>query len=143
MKKDREKFIVSVHLFLMQDDKLLLLRRKNTDYEEGNYSVPAGHVEANETVTQAMIREAFEEVGIVISPGDLRFAHVMHRHEIERIDFFFVAHLWRGDVENKEPDKCDDLSWFPISDLPENTIPYIKSALKSFLAEQAYSERET
>ena len=39
---DRFGVIPEVHLFLRNDDRLLLLRRCNTDYENGNYSVIAG-----------------------------------------------------------------------------------------------------
>ena len=40
----------------------------------------------------------------------------------ERIDTFFVAQKWEGDIENKEPHKCDDLSWHDLNNLPENII---------------------
>ena len=69
---DRFGAIPEVHLFLLNDDRLLLLRRCNTDYENGNYSVIAGGVEADEEVTAAAIREATEEVGIDVRPGGHR-----------------------------------------------------------------------
>src|SRR6185369_159344 len=70
--------IPAVHLFLFKEKKVLLARRFNTGFEDGNYSVPAGHVDGNEPMTAAMIREAKEEVGIEIQPENLQFAHVMH-----------------------------------------------------------------
>ena len=69
-----------------------MLRRFNTGYEDGNYSVIAGYLEGNETVIAAMIREAREEAGISIAAEDLRVVGVMHRFSIhERIDFFLTA----------------------------------------------------
>ena len=58
---------VAVHLILKHTGKILLLRRYNTGYEDGNYSVVSGHLEQGETVIQAMIREAKEEAGIDLS----------------------------------------------------------------------------
>ena len=43
MIKNRFKLIPSVHLFLVQGQNILLLRRFNTGYEDGKYSVIAGH----------------------------------------------------------------------------------------------------
>lgn len=79
---------VAVHLFLLRGQEILLLRRYNTGYEDGNYSVPAGHLDGNEEVKAAAIREAKEECGIDLAPADLSLAGVMHRRSFdERIDF--------------------------------------------------------
>jgi 8-oxo-dGTP diphosphatase len=55
-------------------------RRKNTGFgfADRSYHLPAGHLEAGESVVEALIREAREETGIVISPDAMDFAHVMH-----------------------------------------------------------------
>jgi 8-oxo-dGTP diphosphatase len=124
---------VAVHLFLVQDGKVLLLRRYNTGYEDGNYSVPAGHLDGGEEVRTAMIREAREEAGVEISPEDMRVVGVMHRRALdERIDFFLSASVWTGEVRNMEPHKCDELSWHDLEHLPENVIPYVRKALENF-----------
>jgi 8-oxo-dGTP diphosphatase len=125
--------VVAVHLFLLRDNQALLLRRRHTGYEDGKYSVVAGHVDGGEEIKTAMIREACEEAGIVIAPEDLRVVGVMHRKSAEeRIDFFLATAAWAGDIENKEPDKCDQLAWFDLDALPENIIPYVRRAFESY-----------
>jgi len=64
--EEKFKLIPTSHLILIKDNKILLLRRFNTGYEDGNYSVVAGHLEGNETFIQAMVREAKEEADIDI-----------------------------------------------------------------------------
>ncbi len=124
---------VAVHLLLVQDGKILMLRRYNTGYEDGNYSVVAGHIDGSEQLKTAMIREAQEEAGISISPDDLTVVGVMHfREEEEYISFFLHTSSYSGEVVNREPHKCDDLSWFDINDLPPNTIPYVRRAIQNY-----------
>lgn len=137
----RQRFPVAVHLFLRMDDRVLLSRRYQTGWHDGEYSVPAGHVEAGETVTASAIREAAEELGVSLTPGDLAVVHVMHRRsDDERVDFFCHVRSWAGGIVNGEPDKCDDLRWCALTALPENVIPYIRHALACWQAGLTYSE---
>ena len=137
----RSKFPVAVHLFFLRDKQILLLRRFNTGYEDGNYSVVAGHVDAGETVTQAAIREAKEEVGVILEPTNIQIVHVINRKsEDERIDFFMVISRWVGEIKNNEPQKCDNLSWANLDSLPYNIIPYVKRAIENYQAGIYYSE---
>ena len=132
MSKKRFQMPVAVHLLLIRKGKILLLRRFNTGYEDGNYSVVAGHLDGNEDVKSAMIREAREEAGIDIKPNNIQIVGVIHRKsEGERIDFFLAADSWYNEIVNMEPKKCDDLSWLEIDNLPINIIPYVKRAIKT------------
>lgn len=54
MKENRFKAPISVQLILQKGNSVLLLRRFNTGYADGNYCLPAGHVEENEEVKDAM-----------------------------------------------------------------------------------------
>jgi 8-oxo-dGTP diphosphatase len=147
MGKDYFKLIPAVYLFLRKDNEVLLLRRANTGYQDGKYSVPAGHIEGGELATAAMHREAKEEVGITVQTSDLKFVHVTHRlndsREQERVDFFFEALKWQGEVTNVEPNKCDDLTWFPIDNLPDDIIPHVRLVLEKVLKGEHYSEYES
>jgi len=132
MHTPRFTLIVAVHVFLRRGDQVLLLRRHNTGYMDGSYTVVAGHLDGSEEVVAAAVREAKEEVGIQIHPDDVKVAGAMHRRSSdERVDFFVECTRWSGDVVNREPDKCDDLSWFTLDRLPGNTIPYVRRALEN------------
>jgi 8-oxo-dGTP diphosphatase len=136
----RYRTISAVHLFLIRDGQVLLLRRFHTGYEDGNYSVIAGHLDGGEEVIAAMIREAREEAGIEVEPEDMRVVGVMHRNTSpERIDFFLAAVRWRGDIHNCEPKRCDELAWYPLDRLPENVIPYVYQALENYRAGQWFA----
>lgn len=135
MSNNTERFSLrsAVYLLLFKDNKILLSRRYNTGWMDGHYSLIAGHIDGNETVSTAMIREALEEGKIIINQEDLIPATVIHRKaEVEYIDFFFVANKWQNEPTIGEPDKCDDLSWFSIDNLPDNLLPYIKDAVDNY-----------
>ena len=137
----RAKFPVTVHLFFLRGDRILLLRRFNTGYRDGEYSVPAGHLDGDETIMAAAIREANEEIGLQLDAEHLIFSSVMHRMEDEeRVDFFVRVQAWQDDPFNNEPDKCDDLIWADINSLPENTVPYVRKAIKNHLNGAVFDE---
>lgn len=143
MSGEKFKLLPASHLLLFQQEKILLLRRFNTGYEDGNYSVVAGHLDGNESCTQAMVREAQEEAGIELRLEDLQVVHVMNRRKSdgeERIDFFIIAKSWKGEPRIMEPHKCDDLSWFSLDSLPDNIVLYIKYAIECIKQSIFYSE---
>ena len=128
----RATFPVTVHLLFFREDQVLLLRRFNTGYADGHYSVPAGHLDGGETVIAAAAREGFEETGVRIEAGDVDFSSVVHRRDgDERVDFFVHIRNWQGDPVNTEPDKCDELRWVKVDALPDNVIPYVRKAIEN------------
>lgn len=141
-KREYYTVVISSYMIFRQDDKVLLSRRCNTGYRDGEYGLPAGHIEENEFATAAAAREALEEVGVKVKTKDLIPAHIMHRHcgDHERIDFFFAVERWTGEITNAEPDKCDDVQWFAWDELPTNTIPYIRTAFGYYREGRFYSE---
>lgn len=143
--KDRFKLIPAVYLVLRRGNKVLLLRRSNTGYQDGKYSIIAGHLDGDELAADGMVREAKEEAGIIVAPKSLKLVHTGHRlsrNEVgqERIDLFFEATQWQGEVTNAEPDKCDDLSWYPLDSLPDNMLPFVKLVLTDIAHGVNYSE---
>lgn len=138
----RFTYIGSVYLFLINDNKILLQRRYNTGFEDGNYGVPSGHMDGHETARVACAREIKEEIGIMLDPTHLTCVHTMHRKasEDERIDFFFTTSSYSGEIINNEPHKCDDLQWFDLEALPANMVAYVRHALECYRNTVTYSE---
>ncbi len=141
----RYKIILEVYLPLFKDNQILLLKRQNTGYEDGNYSFIAGHVEEGETIRQAMVRESYEEAGITIKIEDLKLVHTMHRGlgatiDEPRLSFYFTASDWQGEIKNCEPEKCEELKWFNLNNLPVNLIPTIAQFIENYQKQKLYSE---
>lgn len=145
MPKERFKLIPAVYLVLRRDNQVLLLRRISTEYQDEKYGLIAGHADGDELMRDAMVREAKEEAGITITPDDLSFVHISHRLTRnqpgqERIDLFFECNKWQDEITNMEPSKCSDLTWFPVDDLPTETIPFVRLVLENIQKSVNYSE---
>lgn len=130
---------VSVHLLLMQDDRLLLMKRQNSVDHNGKYVFPAGKVDANETPSQAVIREANEEIGIVLDAHHVKPLGVIYRttypykdEKLDVVEFFFLATAWQNAPVIKEPHKCSELAFFPTNQLPDD----VSESVGTFLKEQ-------
>ncbi len=122
----RSRFEVIVHTFVFDRGRMLLLRRANTGFLDGNYSLPGGHVEAGEEVATAAAREVAEEARIEV----LEIEPCIVMPYGDGVDFLFEARRWRGTPEIGEPDRCDDLLWAKPDRLPEKTAPFIEKALE-------------
>lgn len=119
---------------------MLFGRRADTGYEDGAYHLPSGHLEAGESVVAALVREAKEEIGVTIDAAALNFAHVMHNSSSGgRVAFFFQVERWEGEPANMEPDRCDDLAWFTLDELPDRMIDYCRDALGHIAAQRQFS----
>lgn len=131
---DRHKVIPAVYLVLVNsNEEVLLQKRQGTGYCDGMWGMVSGHIEAGESMVDGMIREAKEEAGFNIPAEELQFGCMLHRKsdDGERVDLFFVwepAHI--PEIRIKEPEKCAELKFFSIDELPDNVIPYVEEALE-------------
>ena len=147
--RHRHMVVPAAYVLFRRGGEILLLRRAHTGYRDGEYSLPAGHVggadeRGGESALAAALREAKEEVGVDIAAADLQLMHTMHRYSTdpvphERIDLFFEARKWQGEITNAEPHKCDELRWSRPDALPDNIIPEVRQALEKIDIHQPYS----
>jgi len=138
------KIYAAVYCMLLRDGKTYLMRRVNTGYRDGYWSLPAGHVEAGESLRGALVREAREEAGLMIKPEDLIQRHAMFRRSDRTYaDYFFTCEAWEGEPTITEPHKCDAAEWFALENLPEKMPTEVRQAYACLASGEAFSEIQT
>ena len=108
-----------VDTLVIQENKILLVRRTKKLLEGGKWGLVGGFVDRNETLKQAVKREVFEETGWEIK--DIVFLRVKDRpdrpHEDrQNISFVFTA---KATEKTGEGDwESDNVQWFALNSLP-------------------------
>ncbi len=130
--------VVYVCLLLEKDNHVLLLKRENTGWMDGFWHVPGGSLEENESLAHAVVREAQEELAIIVDPAHVKLMYVMHLNK-KAIGFYFLTPEWKGEPKNNEPDQCSEIGWFAIDKLPENMSPFARKVVESYKLGANYS----
>jgi 8-oxo-dGTP diphosphatase len=122
-------------------ERVLLQLRQGTGYMDRHWAFSAaGHVEPGEDAVSAAVREAAEEIGVVVDRADLVPLCAVHRtappHERgdERVDFFFECRRWTGEPDRREPERAAGLRWFDLAALPEPVVPHERVVLEGLRA---------
>lgn len=130
---ERERFLSSIYLIIKNEEgKVLLQRRQGTNLWPGFLALPAGHIDKGENTYEAAIREAKEELGIDISQNDIIDTFVVNRRNKSLppyYDVYFEVKDYQGIIQIMEPEKCSELIWGDINQLPEDMIDFEKEAL--------------
>lgn len=136
---DRFVVVPAAYVFFLRPSspgdgqEVLLQLRDGTGYMDGYWAAAvAGHVEQGESVFDAAVREAAEEIGVT----DVQLTPLCAMHRTgngepvdERVDYFFTASIWSGEPRILEPEKCADLKWFALDSLPDPVVPHELSVL--------------
>ena len=143
---DRFVVVPAAYVYLLREGpagpEVLLQLRQGTPYMDGHWAAAAaGHVERGETAYDAARREALEELGV--TDVDLEFAFTMQRTQHaeaidERVDFFFTARRWVGEPRVVEPEKCAEVRWCRLDDLPDPVVPHEAHALAHLGSDARY-----
>lgn len=136
----RFRAAVAVYGLLRRDDRILLLRRANSGFHDGELALPAGHVDAGESALDAIVRELAEEVVVAVRPEDCRLALTGHAGP-ERpgddtyVDLYFTVERWAGEPRIGEPDKAVELVWTPVDRLPDDVVGFMAEAIEAIAAD--------
>lgn len=129
----KANFKSAVHMLIMNGEKVLIQKRKGSKLWPDFYALPAGHIDEGENQYDALVREAKEELDIILDPSDIIKEYVVLRRNYFKInnkvlepyiDYYFLIIKYQGMPSIVEKDKCDELLWVNINNLPSPFINY-------------------
>lgn len=136
----RFRTILTARLLLEYREHTLYLSQAKSNGE--SFTLPGGKIEGEEYAKEALIREAFEEAGIILTKKSLHLVHVVYKklHSTTEIIFFFRAAAWKGELKVNEPDKFKDTVWLPNDEPPSRLPAVIKSAMNKIAKGKIFSQ---
>lgn len=147
MSTDLQTFIVCPNLLVICESKILLLKRADTAlFYPGYWHIPTGKIAEGESPSQAIIREAFEEVGLTINPelGTVVSINPQNFRDPKliwhSINLFYVAKDLQEAPINKEPHMHSEMDWFDVDNLPTPIIPTVKYGIEQYKVGKFYGE---
>ena len=129
----KELFKSAVYMIITKDNKILVQKREGTNAWCGYYALPAGHIDVGENQYEALVREAKEELNIDIDINNItnsytvlrrNFYNMNNKKSDNYIDFYFEISKYNGTPSIAETNKCSELLWVDIHNLPEPFIDY-------------------
>ena len=96
---------------ILKSGKLLVVRLQ----QEGNYSVPGGHVDFGESPQQALARELIEEVGIKAKTSGFKYYKTScepKNGKTQRV-YYYLVESWEDSISLKE--EGDKIKWVDFS----------------------------
>jgi len=129
-----ESPLVGVGAVIVENNRVLLIRRAKPPLL-GEWSLPGGVLECGETLRQAVAREALEETGLLVEPGEMLgvYERIIHSDD-RRVRYHFVlldylCHEVGGNLEAGSD--AAEARWFTRDELPALNLAYDASDVVS------------
>lgn len=115
---------------LVMDNGSVLLAKRIFNPSKGDWTLPAGFVDAHEGPEEAAIRECMEETGLEVEI--VRLVDIISGREHERgadMVIVYEARITGGNLT--AGDDADEVAFFPLNNLPSLAFQATKKILKS------------
>ncbi len=112
-----KQVVLCVDGLCVRDGKLLLLKR-NVEPFKGCWHVVGGHVDDNETVKEALIREFKEETNLTVEVGDILCGRI--EETFDRIKIIIALKVVHSEGEVKLNSENIEFDWF--NKMPSNLV---------------------
>ena len=113
--------LVGVGAIIIEGERVVLVKRAHPPIQ-GQWSIPGGVLEVGEMVREAAIREAREETGLIVAPGDLLGVYDRILYDAEkRVQYHYVLIDFlctRVGGELRAASDAAEVGWFTRDDLP-------------------------
>ncbi|HTS07311.1 MAG TPA: NUDIX hydrolase [Candidatus Eisenbacteria bacterium] len=126
--------LIGVGSIIIENDRVVLVKRAHPPIQ-GQWSIPGGVLEVGELVREAAVREAQEETGLVVDPGELLgvFDRILrdteHRVQYHYVLIDFLCRRIGGEL--LAASDAAEVRWFTRAELPalnlaEDTLEVIQ-----------------
>ena len=114
--------LIGVGSIIIENDRVVLVKRAHPPIQ-GQWSIPGGVLEVGEMVREAAIREAREETGLIVEPGELLgvFDRIL-RDADKRVQYHYVLIDFvcrRTGGELLAASDAADVRWFTREELAD------------------------
>jgi len=122
---------IGVAVIVVKENKILLGKRLNS-HGSGTWALPGGHLEYGESIEDCAKREVFEETGLTVSNiQKATFTNDIFTMEKKHyVTLFVTAQYNSGELQLKEPHKCEKWDWFSWGNLPQPRFLSMQNLLK-------------
>ncbi len=128
---------------IVEDNGKFLLVEETTD--RGNrFNQPAGHLEDNETLIEAVVRETLEETAYTFNPTELLgIYHWKHEHN----DTTYLRFAYIGKVSEHQPERALDEGiirsvWMTVDEIRSKATlmrsPQVLTCIEDYLSGQRF-----
>ena len=112
-----------VSLIIIRDKEILLIDRQRNG--RSYYVIPGGGVEAGESLAQAALREAQEELSLDVELGPLLYIRPWANGDLQQMEYAFLVNSYDGQpvlddpemLANQTPGNIYSLEWLPLTTL--------------------------
>jgi ADP-ribose pyrophosphatase YjhB (NUDIX family) len=109
----------AVAAIIKNGDDILLVKQQGPIDPEPFYALPGGKVEHGEAIVDALLREIWEETGLVANLPDrlLFISETTWAQGGTTLGFCFMISGWQGKAQVQDPDGIVlDVEWVPLKD---------------------------
>lgn len=117
-------------------------RGSKANNERGFWSLPGGQVIFGETLVEAIKREVSEEFAMEIEVLEIFTIndHILRKEGQHWVTPTFLASYVSGEPRILEPEKCAEIGWFDLYDLPKPLSDLLEDVLKVYRKKYLRSE---
>lgn len=129
--------LIGIGSIIIEEGRVVLVKRAHPPIQ-GQWSIPGGVLEVGELIREAAVREAREETGLIVDPGELLgvFDRVL-RDPDKRVQYHYVLIDFlcrRIGGELRAASDATEVRWFKPEELPslnlaEDTLEVIQKGL--------------
>lgn len=145
LKKGVDYIGVGVGAVIFNEDREVLLVQRRGSPEAGYWTIPGGSVDFGETCEDAIRRETFEEVGLIVEVDSFITVvdHITPADGTHWVSIEYLVRVLGGSASNRSQSESSDIGWFGLGELPAMLSQPSREAIEAYLVNGEGGSRAT